>query len=278
VQPTTKPDFSLLLKADAQPAVFGGSAPAARRWEAGSPLDWIDPKPGMLNVAGRARLKDGVLTPSPHTKRILSAADAADHDFLCLEDVFTAAECALLCDVFNRHKDLLYRGTTTDPYWNDRFLAIETILRVEPEAAQLMIAVCERTRARLAAFYKLTAPIYADILQLVQWPVGMSMPPHADNAHPDGSRHGMAYRDFGAITYLNDDYEGGELYLTALDIAIKPRRGMFLAFTAGFHHEHAVTKVTGGSTRMTMPSFFTFDRQRANPRLNPAAPAAARPA
>ena len=79
----------------------------------------------------------------------------------------------------------------------------------------------------------------------------------------------MAYRDFGAIAYLNDDYEGGELYFTALDIAIKPKRGMFLGFTGGFHHEHAVAKVVSGSTRLTMPSFFSFDPRHANRIVHP---------
>jgi len=148
-------------------------------------------------------------------------------------------------------------------------LQIDVIQRVDPAAAAVMIAALARGRARLAEFYRLKAPIYADILQLVRWPVGLSMPPHADNAHGDDKPHPMAYRDFGAIAYINDGYEGGELYFTALDIVIKPKRGMFVAFTGGFHHEHAVTKVTAGSTRLTMASFFTFDRRHATPLLNP---------
>ena len=90
------------------------------------------------------------------------------------------------------------------------------------------------------------------------------MKPHADNANPDRTPHPMAYREFAGVAYLNDDYEGGELYFTALDIAVKPRAGMLVGFTAGFHHEHAVLRVTGGSTRLTSPSFFTADRERAD--------------
>ncbi len=259
-RPAPKPDFSLLLKQ---------AAPATRRWEQGSPLDHIDPKSSVLNVAGRARFRDGVLTPSPHTRRISSAADAADLDLLCIEDMLSAEECAQLCDVFHRHADLLYKSEDIDPYWNNRFIWLADILRVDPEAAKLMAVASHDARDRLAQFYKLKAPIYSDILQIAQWPVGKFMTPHADNANPDGQPHGMPYRDFGAITYLNDDYDGGELYLTALDVVIKPRRGMFLAFTAGFHHEHAVLKVTGGNTRLTMPTFYTFDAKNANPLLHP---------
>jgi hypothetical protein len=99
------------------------------------------------------------------------------------------------------------------------------------------------------------------LLQIVKWEAGMFMPPHADNANPDGSKHLMAYRDLSGIVYLNDAYEGGELYFTALDIAIKPRRGMFVAVTAGFHHGHAVLRVDSG-TRLTMPFFLTFDSEK----------------
>jgi hypothetical protein len=270
-----KPDFSLLLNSTSKSVFSVGSSVAAaapspaRRWEQGSALDWIDPKSSVLNVAGRARLRDGLLSPSPNTRRIASAADADGHDFLCVENLLSAEECARLRLCYERHQDLLDSGPTTIPYWRDRMLQIGSIRRVDPEAADLMIAALARGRDRLSAFYKLTAPIYADVLQMVRWPVGMSMPPHADNAYPGGQAHPMPYREFGAIAYLNDDYEGGELYFTALDIAIKPRRGMFLAFTGGFHHEHAVARVTGGDTRLTMASFFTFDRRRAHPLIHP---------
>lgn len=278
---TSEPDFSLVADAGKQTtlnlagmagtitATVSASPAAPRRWQKGSALDWIDPRPSVLNTAGRARLHDGILVPSATTKRITSAQDAADHDFLCVEDALSAAECARLKACFEAHQDLIDANVDGDEYWTGRMLHIDAISKVDAEATRIMVAALERARARLESFYKLTAPIYADLLQLVHWPVGMSMSPHADNAYPDGKPHEMGYRDFGAVAYLNDDFEGGELYFTALDIVIKPRRGMFLAFTAGFHHEHAVTKVASGNSRLTMPSFFSFDRRHANRILHP---------
>jgi hypothetical protein len=76
------------------------------------------------------------------------------------------------------------------------------------------------------------------------------MEPHADNANPDGRHHRMHWRQFGSIIYLNDDYEGGELYMTALNKILKPKRGRLVAFTGGFHHEHAVLNIRAG-TRYT---------------------------
>ena len=43
---------------------------------------------------------------------------------------------------------------------------------------------------------------------------------------------------------------------------------MFVGFTGGFHHEHAVTRVESGAVRMTMPSFYSFDPRHAD-RLDP---------
>jgi uncharacterized membrane protein len=51
---------------------------------------------------------------------------------------------------------------------------------------------------------------------------------------------------------------GGEFYFTGLDMVVKPETGTLMAFTGGWHHEHAVLKVTRG-LRLTMPAFYTFD-------------------
>lgn len=241
--------------------------PAAPRWAAESPLAEIDPAQSADNEAGRQRLaEDGTLADWSTTYLVGSAADAEGCDFLVVEGLLDDAQCAALTAAFSELESFIFKSDTIDPYWNNRFLWHRDILRERPEAGAIMRAAQQRGIRLLSDFYGLTAPIYSDILQIVRWQAGMSMPPHADNANPDGSSHRMAYRDFAGIIYLNDDYEGGELYFTALDIAVRPKRGMFVAMTGGFHHEHAVLKVTNG-TRLTMPSFMTFDRTRADPAL-----------
>ncbi len=125
-------------------------------------------------------------------------------------------------------------------------------------AAALMRDAQRRVTERLREFYELTAPVFADTVQLVRWRQGMSMPPHADRANPDGSAHGMPFRDFASIVYLNDAYDGGELYFPRLDLLVQPAKGMLVAFTGGWHHEHGVTLVRRGD-RLTMPAFYTFD-------------------
>lgn len=256
------------------PAPAPATAPKRRdpRWDDASPLNFIELDQDGRNEAGRARLdKQGNLGASPHTRRVASAGDAKGQDFLYIENFFTAAECDMLRQAFNGLQDRLFTSERIDPYWNGRFVWLKDILAADPEAGRIMVARQRQSVEAVGEFYRLKVPIYSDLLQIVQWKQGMFMPQHADNVNPDRSPHGMAYRDLSGVAYLNDDYEGGELYFTALDTAIKPKRGSFLAFTAGFHHEHAVLRVAGGNTRLTIPSFYTFDPDRADPLLHPEA-------
>jgi hypothetical protein len=200
---------------------------------------------------------------------IASAKDAVRRDFLRIDGFLSGAECETLCEAFLRLQHRLFRSEAIDPFWNGRFVWLKDILDAEPEAGTLMLERQRNAVAAIRAFYRLRVPIYSDLLQIVRWPPGMFMPPHADNANPDDSPHGMAHRDFASVVYLNDDYEGGELYFTALDLTVKPLRGTLVAFTAGFHHEHAVLRVVRGSTRLTMPSFYTFQPTKADPSIHP---------
>ncbi len=247
--------------ATASPAIERGSS---LRWGASSLLAEIKPEQTQANRSGRARIDgEGRLTDRRQTHVVHSEQDATACDFLVVNELLTDEECETLCRIFCELEDRTFKSRDIDPYWNDRFIWHADIAAARPAAGSIMSRALGRAITRIRAFYKLTAPIYPDLLQIVRWCTGVSMPPHADNANPDGSLHKMAYRDLAGIMYLNDDYEGGELYFTALDIAVKPRRGMLVGLTAGFHHEHAVLRVENG-TGLTMPFFLTFDPARAD--------------
>jgi hypothetical protein len=234
------------------------------RWGEQSLLNQIEGAQTPRNKAGRNRIdRDGRLADRRQTYVVRSQQDAAACDFLVVDDLLTVEECAILCRTFAELEDRTFKSADIDPYWNDRFIWHADIAAARPEAGAIMSRALGQAIARLRGFYGLTAPIYPDLLQIVRWRAGMSMRPHADNVNPDGSPHKMAYRDLSGIIYLNDDYEGGELYFTALDIAVKPRRGMLVGLTAGFHHEHGVLRVESG-LRLTMPFFLTFDPARAD--------------
>ena len=255
-------------KAAAKPATDGDGArawpPAAVQpqplWHDDSPLAGMEARQTARNIAGRQRLRDGSLADA---ERVTALRDDRTGvlDFLVLPDFLTPEQCAALygfarSDDFTRNHDQV-----GDDYWKSRILFYDDVRRQRPDLAATMKQANRAAIRHIVQFYRLRAPIWADTLQLVRWAEGMSMPPHADRANPDGAAHAFAHRDFASILYLNDDYDGGEVYFPALDSSLKPRAGMLVAFTGGWRHEHAVLKVTRGN-RFTMPAFYSFDRAK----------------
>lgn len=79
-------------------------------------------------------------------------------------------------------------------------------------------------------------------------PEGIALGAHVDN-HSDPSI------EWAAVTYLNDDYAGGELYFKHLDIRIKPSSRSLVVFPGTPEYEHGVLPVKAGPVRYVIPGF-----------------------
>jgi hypothetical protein len=65
------------------------------------------------------------------------------------------------------------------------------------------------------------------------------------NIHAD---HGPAYvTTVSVVAYLNDDYEGGEIYFPRFDLTIKPKQGDVLVFPSTYVYEHASLPMKNGT-------------------------------
>ena len=65
------------------------------------------------------------------------------------------------------------------------------------------------------------------------------------NIHAD---HGPAYvTTVSAVAYLNDDYEGGDLYFPRFDLTIKPKQGDIVVFPSTYVYEHASLPIKSGT-------------------------------
>jgi hypothetical protein len=62
--------------------------------------------------------------------------------------------------------------------------------------------------------------------------------------------------EYAALVYLNDDYDGGEIFFPDHDIIIKPEPNEFICFPGTKYYIHGVNKVTKGS-RFVMQDFVT---------------------
>ena len=90
-----------------------------------------------------------------------------------------------------------------------------------------------------------------------KWDVGGFASVHSDNSDNDGNPNAFEINKYVAVLYLNDDYEGGELYFPQHDISIKPNAYSLYTFPGGVENLHGVTEITKG-TRYTMVSFWDF--------------------
>lgn len=76
---------------------------------------------------------------------------------------------------------------------------------------------------------------------------GHGMHDHFDSSRPN---------DIATLVYLNNNYEGGEIYFPDYNISIKPEPGDLLCFPDQPRFVHGVKAITKG-TRYTTPRWFT---------------------
>ena len=173
-------------------------------------------------------------------------------DFLAAEDCRAAMACFRRLAQANR----LFRNPAGDPFWDYRYVWLSALPPEESATRAMMHRTRVRTIACIKGHYGESEPLYSDGLQLVCWPEGIAMPPHADNARRDGSPNETPHRDYASVIYLNEDFAGGELYFPRTGLQIKPRTGMLVAFTGGIEDCHGVNAASAG-TRYTMPAWYT---------------------
>jgi hypothetical protein len=90
-----------------------------------------------------------------------------------------------------------------------------------------------------------------------KWDVGGFASVHSDNSDNEGEPNAFEINKYVAILYLNDDYEGGNLYFPEHDISFKPNAYSLYTFPGGVENLHGVSEITKG-TRYTMVSFWDF--------------------
>jgi len=144
-------------------------------------------------------------------------------------------------------------------HWGDAFVLSkpETEMNtfVKDHVAEI-VRLCKET-------YGYDKPLYREQAYFFLWPVGADHPPHFDNnflafeqmgvspeLHPDSPEI-----IFSSILYLNDDWEGGEIYFPRLNKTISPEKGDLVYFPSDSTiAEHGVKKIIG-SDRVTFATW-----------------------
>ena len=88
-----------------------------------------------------------------------------------------------------------------------------------------------------------------------KWLPGEYQDIHADGETASGWPGYNYIVDYGSIIYLNDEYEGGEIFFPKYNIHIQPKPGTLVFFPSTNMYAHGVTEITDG-IRYTSPHFW----------------------
>lgn len=112
-------------------------------------------------------------------------------------------------------------------YWDNRVATYTTIAKQDPTIPDVIEGMVARLKVEVDKFFGVDA--FPTSPALVRWLPGQLQMPHADKELHEGENAGkpndFPYYDVAGLFYLNDDYEGGELYFPNQGIQFKPKRG-----------------------------------------------------
>jgi 2OG-Fe(II) oxygenase superfamily len=177
-----------------------------------------------------------------------------DLDFLS-----NAAKNISVWDVTESHYDDTGVMIYDSSYWENR-VATSRTLNLNDEKINPVIEKLQATlKKEVDLFFGVDALPTSPAI--VRWLPGQFQNPHADKELHEGENAGkpndFPYYDIAGLFYLNDDYEGGELYFPNQEIQFKPKAGAAYFFPGDLNYIHGVTQITEG-IRYVVPFFFTI--------------------
>ncbi|XP_029115991.1 prolyl 3-hydroxylase 3 isoform X2 [Scleropages formosus] len=181
-----------------------------------------------------------------------------------------------------------YRGRRSPHTPHEKFegLTVLRALRLAQDGlinrtdARLLHEIGERIHTLLHSYFRSPSPLYFSFTHLVcrtavtgeqEGRQDLSHPVHVDNCllEPETRRcwrepPAFTHRDLSALLYLNDDFEGGDLFFTDRDAktvtaTVRPACGRLVAFSSGPVNPHGVTAVTAGR-RCSLALWFTKEK------------------
>ena len=156
---------------------------------------------------------------------------------------------------YNENGTVIYEST----YWKDRVITYQNLSKINTEIIEIIEEMVYRLKVHVDEFFQVdcepTTPA------MVRWLPGQYQHPHADkelHLGPDaGKPNFFPWYDIAGLFYLNDDYEGGELYFPNQNIQFKPKAGSAHFFPGDMNYIHGVSEVKSG-IRYTVPFFWTI--------------------
>lgn len=84
--------------------------------------------------------------------------------------------------------------------------------------------------------------------KIATWKIGVTMWPHVDTKRDIDYKQALGPRpSITGLSYLTDDYDGGEIIFPGFNISIKPKAGSVILFNSTL--EHGVNEVKSGDRK-----------------------------
>lgn len=156
---------------------------------------------------------------------------------------------------YNEDGTIIYEAD----YWKDRVATLHTLEKQDPMIPNYIKRAIARLKIVIEDTYDVT--VSSTNPTIVRWLPGQLQNPHADKELHEGENAGkpndFPWYDVGALFYLNDDYEGGELYFPNQGVEFKPTAGSAFFFPGDMNYIHGVREIKSG-IRYTSPMFWTI--------------------
>ena len=144
-------------------------------------------------------------------------------------------------------------------YWDHRVATAPILKEADPKVVDLISDMQDRLKKKVDSFFDVDA--HPTSPAIVRWLPGQRQQPHADKELHEGEGRGkpndFPYYDIAGLFYINDDYEGGELYFPNQGIQFKPKAGSAYFFPGDMNYIHGVTEIKSG-IRYVCPFFWTI--------------------
>jgi hypothetical protein len=168
-----------------------------------------------------------------------------------------AARNITIWDVTESHMNENGTVTYDSNYWKDRVATGPTLTKNDPLIGPIIQGLYKRLEPIIENHFKVKVRPTGETI--VRWLPGQLQNPHADKELHQGDDAGtpndFPYYDIASLFYLNEDYEGGELYFPLQGIQFKPKRGAAYFFPGDMNYVHGVTEIKSG-IRYTCPFFW----------------------
>lgn len=164
-----------------------------------------------------------------------------------IENFISSEECKIVIDSID--DEIVWQSNTMQGIPDK----VSKNLYKKPESFQILKTAIDKLQNEIEMHFG--RPLEEGFPGIRMWSPGEYQPLHADGEDPEGHPNEAYVVDYGSVIYLNDDYDGGEIYFPDQDIDFKPKAGTVVFFPSNNMFIHGVREILSGY-RYTCPQFW----------------------